>query len=148
MTHIAFVVPDPLLVKVVHDAWALYERLFGRSTDMRYTVDCEIQPEVIVSRHYDADVIVSRGGTAASLKARNVLTPVVEIPITASDMDESIQMALSRFGNVPIGVVGTINTIRSIYFMEKQFPVSVKPYPTASVNIRDLIEGMERAVAD
>ena len=148
MTHIAFVVPDPLLVKVVHDAWALYERLFGRSTDMRYTVDCEIQPEVIVSRHYDADVIVSRGGTAASLKARNVLTPVVEIPITASDMDASIQMALSRFGNVPIGVVGTINTIRSIYFMEKQFPVSVKPYPTASVNIQDLIEGMERAVAD
>ena len=148
MTHIAFVVPDPLLVKVVHDAWALYERLFGRSTDMRYTVDCEIQPEVIVSRHYDADVIVSRGGTAASLKARNVLTPVVEIPITASDMYTSIQMALSRFGNVPIGVVGTINTIRSIYFMEKQFPVSVKPYPTASVNIQDLIDGMERAVAD
>ena len=82
MTHIAFVVPDPSLVKVVHDAWSLYERVFGKREDMRYTVDCEIEPEVIVSRRYDADVIVSRGGTAASLKARNVLTPVVEIPIS------------------------------------------------------------------
>ena len=148
MTHIAFVVPDPSLVKVVHDAWALYEKLFGKRQDMRYTVDCEIQPEPIVSRHYDADVIVSRGGTAASLKARNVLTPVVEIPITSSDMAASIRQALSRYGKMSIGVVGTINTIRSVYFMKKEFPVSVKPYPTASVNIRDLIDGMERAVAD
>ena len=148
MTHIAFLVPDPSLVKVVHEAWALYEKLFGKRQDLRYTVDCEIQPEVIVSRHYDADVIVSRGGTAASLKARNVLKPVVEIPITASDMASSIRLALARHGKKPIGVVGTINTIRSVYFMKKEFPVSVKPYPTASVNIRDLIDGMERAVAD
>ena len=148
MTHIAFVVPDPSLVKVVHDAWSLYEKLFGKRRDMRYTVDCAIQPEEIVSRHYDADVIVSRGGTAASLKARNVLTPVVEIPITVSDMAASIHRAMARYGKMPIGVVGTINTIRSVYFMKKEFPVPVKPYPTASVNIRDLIDGMERAVAD
>ena len=79
MTHIAFIVPDHSLVKVVHDAWALHEKLFGKNPELRYTVDCEIQPDVIVSRHYDADVIVSRGGTAASLKTRNVLTPVVAI---------------------------------------------------------------------
>ena len=148
MTHIAFVVPDPLLVNVVHDAWALYEKLFGKRQDMHYTVDCEIQPEAVVSRHYDSDVIVSRGGTAASLKARNVLTPVVEIPITCGDMAASIRRALSKYGKKPIGVVGTINTIRSVYFMKTEFPVPVKPYPTASVNIRDLIDGMERAVAD
>ena len=47
MTHIAFVVPDPSLVKVVHDAWSLYEKVFGKRQDMRYTVDCEIEPEVI-----------------------------------------------------------------------------------------------------
>lgn len=148
MTQIAFVVPDPSLVRVVHDAWSLYEKLFGQRQDMQYTVDCEIQPEVVVSRHYDADVIVSRGGTAASLKDRNVLTPVVEIPITISDMAYSIRRALAKYGEMPIGVVGTINTIRSVYFMKKDFPVSVKPYPTASVNIRDLIDGMEQAVAD
>ena len=145
---IAFVVPDPSLVKVVHDAWELYEKLFGKRQDARYSVDCEIQPEVVMSRHYDADVIISRGGTAAGLKARNVLTPVVEIPITGSDMEASIRLALSRHGEMPIGVVGTINTIRSVYFMKKDFPVPVKPYRTASVNIRDLIDGMERAVAD
>jgi len=148
MTHIAFLVPDPSMVKVVHDAWALYEKLFGKNKDMRYTVDCAIQPEEIVSRHYNADVIVSRGGTAASLKARNVLTPVVEIPVTSSDMAASIRRAMATHGQMPVGVVGTINTIRSVYFMKQDFPVSVTPYPTASVNIRDLIDGMERAVAD
>ena len=148
MTPIAFIVPDPALVKVVHDAWTLHEKLFGKRTDMRYTVDCELQPDVIVSRHYDADVIVSRGGTAAGLKERNVLTPVVEIPITSSDMAASIRRAMAKHGEMRVGVVGTVNTIRSVYFMRQEFPVPVKPYPTASVNIRDLIDGMERAVAD
>jgi len=148
MTHIAFVMPDPALVKVVHDAWALHERIFGKSRDLRYTVDCEIQPDVIVSRYYDADVIISRGGTAASLKERNFMVPVVEIPITSSDMAASIRKAMARHGEMPVGVVGTINTIRSVYFMKQEFPAKVKPYPTASVNIRDLIDGMERAVAD
>lgn len=148
VTHIAFVVPDHSLVKVVHDAWALHEKIFGKSKDLRYTVDCEIQPDVIVSRHYDADVIVSRGGTAASLKECNSLTPVVEIPITSADMAESIRRAIARHGEMPIGVVGTVNTIRGVRFMEMDFPVSVRSYPTASVNIRDLIDGMERAVAD
>ncbi|MBQ7825864.1 MAG: PrpR N-terminal domain-containing protein, partial [Clostridia bacterium] len=91
MTHIAFVMPDPDLVKVVHEAWALHEEIFGKSPDLRYTVDCEIQPEVIVSRHYNADVIVSRGGTAAALKDRNVLVPVVEIPVTSGDIAASIR---------------------------------------------------------
>ena len=148
MTKIAFVMPDPQLVRVVDDAWKLYEKLFGKNHEIRYTVDCAIQPEVIVSQHFDADVIVSRGGTAASLKARNVLTPVVEIPITKSDMETSIRMAFERFGEMHMGVVGTINTIRSIYFMHPDYPVPVRPYPTMSVNIRDLVDGMERAVAD
>ena len=56
MTQIAFVMPDPALVKVVHEAWALHERIFGKSPDLRYTVDCEISPEEVVSRHYNADV--------------------------------------------------------------------------------------------
>ena len=148
LTNIAFVMPDPALVKAVHEAWALHEKIFGKNPNVRYTVDCELQPDVILSRHYDADVIVSRGGTAAGLKARNTLTPVVEIPITSSDMAASIRLAMEKHGQKPVGVVGTTNTIRSVYFMKKEFPVPVKPYPTASVNIRDLIDGMERAVAD
>lgn len=148
MTQIAFVVPDPVLVTVVHEAWVLHDRIFGKSPDLRYTVDCEIQPDIIVSRHYDADVIVSRGGTAASLKERNFLTPVVEIPITSGDIAASIRAAIEKHGELPIGVVGTINTIRSVYFMKQDFPVPVKPYPTESVSIRDLIDGMERAIRD
>ena len=148
MTHIAFVVPDPTMVQTVHDAWALHEKLFGKNPNMKYTVDCAIQQEELGSRIFDADVIVSRGGTAAMLKARNVLMPVVEIPITTSDMAASITQALEKYGPLPIGVTGTVNTIRSVYFMQQQFPVPVKPYPTASVNFRDLIAGMERAVAD
>ena len=148
VTNIAFVVPSPALVAVVHEAWALHEKIFGKSNDFSYTVDCELSPEVILSRHYNADVIVSRGGTAASLKERNILTPVVEIPITGSDMLFSIRRAIERCGELPIGVVGTVNTIRGVYFLQDNLPVTVKPYPTASINIRDLIDGMERAVAD
>ena len=148
MTKIAFVMPDPSLVQVAHDAWALHDKIFGKIPDLRYTVDCEIQPEAVLSRHYDADVIVSRGGTAAALKAHNALMPVVEIPITSSDLATSIRRAAAVHGEKPVGVVGTINTIRGVYFLRKKFPMSVKPYPTASVNIRDLVEGMERAVAD
>ena len=148
MTHIAFVMPDPDLVKVVHEAWALHEEIFGKSHDLCYTVDCEIQPDIIVSRHYNADVIVSRGGTAAALKARNVLMPVVEIPVTSSDIAFSIRKAIERHGEMPIGVVGTVNTIRGVHFMKEKFSVPVTPFTTASVNIRDLIDGMERAVAN
>lgn len=147
MIHIAFVMPDPGLVKVVHEAWALHEEIFGKNRSLRYTVDCEIQPDVIVSRHYNADVIVSRGGTAAALKDRNVLVPVVEIPVTSSDIAFSIRKAIERHGEMPIGVVGTVNTIRGVHFMKDKPPVPVKAFPTASVNIRDLIDGMERAVA-
>ena len=148
MTHIAFVMPDPAMVEVVHKAWALHEQLFGKSPDLRYTVDSELQPDVIMSRHYNADVIVSRGGTAAALKARNVLIPVVEIPITSIDIAASIRKAIEAHGEMPVGVVGTINTVRGVYFLKGSFPVSVKAYPTASINFRDLIDGMERAVAD
>ena len=140
--------PDPAMVEVVHKAWALHEQLFGKSPDLRYTVDSELQPDVIMSRHYNADVIVSRGGTAAALKARNVLIPVVEIPITSIDIATSIRKAIEAHGEMPVGVVGTINTVRGVYFLKGSFPVSVKAYPTASINFRDLIDGMERAVAD
>lgn len=147
MIHIAFVMPDPNLVKVVHEAWALHEQIFGKSRDLRYTVDCEIQPDVIVSRRYNADVIVSRGGTAASLKDRNILIPVVEIPVTSSDIATSIHKAFETHGVMPVGVVGTLNTIRGVHFMQEKFPVPVKSFPTTSVNFRDLVEGMERAIA-
>ena len=148
VTRIAFVVPDPTMIEVVHAAWAQHDKLFGKDPDLQYTVDCELQPDVIVSRHYQADVIVSRGGTAANLRARNILIPVVEIPVTSNDIVTSINKAIERYGELPVGVVGTIHTIRSVYFMQQTFPVPVKPYPTKSINIRDLIDGMERAVAD
>lgn len=147
MIHIAFVMPDPNLVKVVHEAWALHEQIFGKNPDLRYTVDCEIQPDIIVSRRYNADVIVSRGGTAASLKDCNILIPVVEIPVTSSDIAFSIHKAFEAHGEMPVGVVGTTNTIRGVHFMQEKFPVPVKSFPTASVNFRDLVDGMELAVA-
>lgn len=148
LTQIAFVMPDPSMIKVVHEAWALHEKIFGKSPDLRYTVDCEIQPEVVMSRHFGADVIVSRGGTAASLKDHNFLKPVVEIPITSGDIAQSIRIAFERYGKMPVGVVGTVNTIRGAHFLSEDFGVPVKMYTTASVKIQDLIEGMERAVAD
>ena len=148
MITIAFVMPDPAMVEVVHEAWALHERIFGKSQDLRYTVDCEIQAEIVMSRHYDADVIVSRGGTAASLKERNYLVPVVEIPITSADIAASIRKAIEKHGLLPIGVVGTMNTIRGVNFIREDFGVPVRPYPTRSVNINDLVDGMERAVRD
>ncbi len=148
MIHIAFVVPDPALAAVVHKGWALHEQLFGRSQDLKYTVDFGIEPEQILERYYDADVIVSRGGTAAALKERNCLIPVIEIPITSSDMRYSINRAVKKHGKLPIGVVGTINTIRSVYFSKHDYGVSVRPYPTDSVYMGDLVAGMERAVAD
>lgn len=148
LTHIAFVMPDPALVKVVDEAWTLHNRIFGRIPDLSYTVDSELQPEVIMSRHFNADVIVSRGGTAASLKERNCLIPIVEIPITSNDIIMSIRKAFERYGEKPTGVVGTINTIRGVHFMQHLFSVPIKSYTTTSINLRDLVDGMERAVAD
>ena len=148
MTHIAFIMPDPNLVKVVHEAWSLHEEIFGKNEDLLYTVDCEIRPEVIMSRHYNADVIVSRGGTAAALKELNVLIPVVKIPITGSDFAYSIEQLIQTHGKKPIGIVGTINTIFGVHFMRQEFPVQIKSYPTASIYVKDWVEGIERAIAD
>ena len=50
MTKIAFVMPDPAMVEVVHEAWTLHEKIFGKNPDLRYTVDCGIQPEIVISR--------------------------------------------------------------------------------------------------
>ncbi len=148
VVHIAFVMPDPAMEAVVHEAWALHEKIFGKSDDLSYTVDCEIQPDVIVSRHYNADVIVSRGGTAASLKERNYLVPVVEIPVTSSDITASVRKVFEKYGEQPLGVVGTVNTIRGVHFMTQKFSVPVRAYTTASINERDLVDGLERAVKD
>jgi transcriptional regulator with PAS, ATPase and Fis domain len=148
MIQIAFVVPDSVLVDVVRRAWDLHDSLFGRNEELQYTVDYEIMPDKIMKDHGDADVIVCRGGTAAALKKKNLLRPIVEIPITISDIVVSVRRAIKQYGESPIGAVGTINTIRSLYLSRYKFPVSVKPYPTASVEIDDLIVGMERAVKD
>lgn len=148
MTHIAFVVPNPEMTSVVHEAWAQHEKVFGKDPELQYSVDCELQPEAIMSRHYQADVIVSRGGTAASLRASNLLIPVVEIPVSSTDIADSIDRAFAIHGALPVGVVGTIHTICGVGFLQRTFPVPVKAYPTSSINIRDLIDGMERAVAD
>lgn len=148
MIHIAFIVPSPDLVEVVHRAWELHERLFGKQSDMYYTVDFGIEPDEVLSNNDEANVIVSRGGTAAALKEQHCLIPVVEIPITSGDMAFSIRKAMEKHGERPIGVVGTVNTIRAFYFMEQNFPVPVKAYPTTSIFRRDLEEGMERAVED
>lgn len=148
MTNIAFVMPDPALAQVVHDAWALHEKIFGKSQDLKYTIECEINPEVIIARYQDVDVIVSRGGTAAALKKRNFLKPVVEIPITGSDILFSIQKVFEQYGEQPVGVVGTRNTIRAMFMTDLHYNVPVKPYVTDSVKVSDLIRGMEQAVAE
>ena len=147
MIHIAFVMPDQSLVDVAHRAWKEHDRIFGKSPDLTYSVDNAIEPDEILSRHYDADVIVSRGGTAAALKDRHILTPVVEIPITSADMADSIRLALKKNGYLPIGVVGTVNTIRSVHFLRERFPVPIQSFVTASVHMPDLIAGMEQAAS-
>ena len=148
MTHIAFVMPDPAMIEVVHEGWKLHEKIFGKSHDLRYTVECAIAPDAVATKVQEADVIVSRGGTAAELKARNTLKPVVEIPVTTSDLSASIEKAFQTHGVMPVGIVGALNTIRSALFMTEDHGVPVKPYVTASINIQDLVEGIEMALAD
>jgi PAS domain S-box-containing protein len=72
----------------------------------------------------------------------------VEIPITSNDIAISVRRALDKYGPLPIGVVGTKNTIRATLFMKQDFGVPIRHYITSSINIRDLVEGMERAVAE
>ena len=148
LTHIDFVVPNMSLEKVVHKAWALHEELFGGADEFSYTVDCEILPEMVYERHYDADVIVSRGGTASGLKQQNQLTPIVEIPITTTDMALSIRRAIREHGEKPIGVVGTKNMLSAVTHLQMKAPVPVTPYVIPSVSMADIREGVNRAKAD
>ena len=148
MTHIAFVMPDRVMVEVVHEAWKLHERIFGKSPDLRYTVDCFISPDAITEQVQVADVLVSRGGTAAALKERNTLKPMVEIPVTTADISRSIHKAFDIYGVMPVGIVGALNTIRSALFIAEDFGVPVRPYVTRSIQQRDLIEGLDKAIAD
>ena len=136
---------------MVHQAWALHEQAFDRKNnrmDFEYSVDCENSPAAIVLRHYDADVIVTRGGTATGLKEQNQLTPIVEIPITTGDIALSVDKAIQQYGPRPIGVVGTKNMLSAIQYFDKEFPVPVKAYCVDSVSIRDLVAGVEAARAD
>ena len=148
MTHIDFVMPNPDLARIVHKAWALHEEIFGGSDQFSYSVDCEIDPEAVVLRHYDADVIVSRGGTATGLKEQNQLTPVVEIPITTADIAMSVRRAIRECGEHPIGVVGTPNMLSAVTRMGMKFPVSVKAFTVPTIQLSDLRAGVDRARAE
>ncbi len=146
MTHIAFIVPDQSMAEVVKEGWKLHDMVFGQSPDLRYTVDCFISPDAAAEQLEEADIIVSRGGTAAELKARNLLKPVVEIPITTSDISHSARKILKAYGLLPLGIVGARNTIRSALFLKEDFGVPFRTYVTASIALPDLIDGLNKAI--
>ena len=136
---------------MVEEAWEAHGRYYGRKNpEMEFSckIECEVSPATIFNRHYDADVIVSRGGTAMGLKSGNYLTPVVEIPITSKDLDSSIATAIGEYGMRRVGFVGTDNMVYNLRYITPRPNLSAKIYRIPSVDKEDLIDGVERAVAD
>lgn len=148
MTHIAFIIPNASIRETVHEAWTIFEKIFGTDHQLTYSVYVAIQPDAIDALNIQADIFVSRGGTAAELKKKKGLKPVVEIPITTNDIMTSIRLSAGDHPEGPIAVVGTVNTIRSVLLPQSNLPVEIKPYLTASVQMKDLINGMEAAIND
>jgi len=148
MTKIAFIMPDASMVKAATHAWNLHNEIFGATPDLSYSIDSELSPEMIVSRHNYADVIVSRGGTATMVREHNILTPVVEISIPAADIFDSIRKAVREHGEMEIGVVGTANMVSSLKLRKNPFGFPVKSYTAKSVKYYDLVDAVEEALAD
>ena len=152
MIHIVFAVPHTSFIPLVEQAWAIHEKEFGETQagyEFRHTVVCEPSPARIIAMHYnDADVIVSRGGTATGLKAQNRLTPVIEIPISCRDMETSVAQAIREHGKMPIAAVGTSNMVYSVKHLIHDLPVPVKPYTIATTTPNDIRIGVDCALAD
>lgn len=64
----------------------------------------------------DAEVFISRGGTAMALRIAGLQTPVVEIPITGKDMTQALEKAREKTGKKcpRIGVIAFPNMMQHL----------------------------------
>ena len=150
MIQIAFVVPYPEMEPIIHETWQLHTEEYKKTKledqlDFSYFVDTGISPSNIASRKYNADVIVSRGGTALGLKEMHYFTPIIEIPLTSRDIRQAINKAIESYGRLPIGIVGTRNMLSTVNMMDRS-DIDVKVFITESVDEHILIQGVNEAV--
>ncbi|MCQ2453198.1 MAG: sigma 54-interacting transcriptional regulator [Clostridia bacterium] len=149
MVHIDFALPSPTMIPFVKQAWSMHNEVFGPNLyglDYRYTVECEVSPTIILAKHFKADVVVSRGGTASTIRNQNPMTPIVEIPITANDLRISIRQAVERYGDMAIGVVGTANMTCCVDYLGAEYPFPVMAFTTPDIVRDSLREGVREAV--
>ncbi|WP_048824155.1 sigma 54-interacting transcriptional regulator [Bacillus sp. B-jedd] len=129
MIKIALVVPCSNFIK---DAFDIFnEHNFMEENRQKYTYQLE---EVVISEEnptdtrIQADVIITRGLLAEILKRVSGDIPIVEIPVSSTDILRTIRRSTEKYGTGTIGVIAANNMLAGLKELYDLLDAPVKTY--------------------
>ncbi len=129
MIKFALVLPSSEIIKFAQETLAEHN-----AAHMLYSNEkCEMEEIIIGDEKLDttsiaADVIIARGLYAELYQSFNRDIPVVEIHIPAIDLLRTINTAVDRFGEQPIGILGSQNMITGLKELKGMLQVPIRSY--------------------
>jgi transcriptional regulator with PAS, ATPase and Fis domain len=130
LSKIVFIAPGEQLAELVR----------GMLHEFDFEVDLRIgymEQGVDIAKSLDkteVDVVISRGGTAALIKAANIEIPLVEVSITGEEIVHAIKSAkvISGKANPSVAYIGFENMMETIRIFSEIINVDFKIYPVHS----------------
>lgn len=102
--------------------------------------------EELKSLEFDAEVVVSRGFISSELRNLKYYVPVVEVPVAAVDLAQSLHRAKTEFGCRKVGVVGTHGMVMGVERLADFFSLEIVQYALESRDeIRATVEKIRAA---
>ena len=109
---IVFIAPDRTMAED-------YRQILSAVPDKIEVVEALLSEAIPLAKRFEgqAEVFVTRGGTAMMLRKQGIKTPIVEIHLTSTDIVQALAKAKStvRSDNPAITVVAFPNMIKNLY---------------------------------
>lgn len=132
MATILQVIPNEevrdLVTETIKEHQEYFARIYPGREYLEVTPIVKTTTDFIDSNDYDADVIIARGLLASRMKKFFPSIPVVETPVTITDLMEALQRFLEQ-GPMPkkIALIGLGMILHQIEMVEKQFHTELIP---------------------
>lgn len=152
MLSIAFIPPYFGMSDFVKDVFqqheAEYENLHEESEQFELKIYEGILADKVLETGLEADVVIARGTTAFGLRKKQFELPVVELPITMTDVFIQINEIKKNYGDIKIAVVGTENmTVQAVEF-GRLIGLNINKYELFSTQLPHIESAVKRAVTD
>ncbi|HOV38244.1 MAG TPA: sigma 54-interacting transcriptional regulator [Spirochaetales bacterium] len=106
-------------------------------------------PSEIKNLDLDFEVIVSRGFVSEELQRMDRFIPVVEVPVAAGDLVQSLKRAKNEFQAKRVAVLGSLNMVMGVEKYEDVFGLQVQQVIlNTTEEIRSAVEGVVKSGTD